>query len=768
LETIDSPDLSTLLASSTVQLRPSEHSRDQIEKQCLIALRLLKALTTTSGWGFDTRDAKSPFITSCLNQPKALSTSQLKSLWNVVQKYQDQFQKLGFELPEQGRVAAFLSQKEEVRATVASARIQLDITEDKRWLLVHMPHYRAEWKKSLDEFRTEFANQAMKNAESWFDEQRGKPRYDPATFTWHFPCSLTIYKAMTNKKFFPLSTVDLLPGAQRYQANIEEEEFAVVLRLEQETEKKRRRYQELLTAMGGLDVVFGQGKRLYKHQKEAVDILLKKDFFLIADETGLGKTLEAAWAAVARQRADGVRIYVITTVSSMDMWEETFAELGASCEVFSWASIPLSDAEYPPQRYVLIADEAHKACNESAKCTQRFLDLAQHENCVACYAMTGTPVPNGRPVNLYTLLLAMRHPLVWHKSSLLRDRMKYAYLERYCGRHRKHIGSGTYVWDNNGATYLWDLNRRIAYIPGAPDNHRDACQIARLKIDCTDLPEKQRSMQPVEMTDEARKIFQDAVIRLWDQFESNVKAKLVQFAADFRALEGRDPSKSDLAGKEKKIRRAEAVVSYGIFRQAGGFAKIEHAVEQSQVICDGGKHKLVIFTSFKEVAKQLGAKLAEIYGADRIGYIMDEVSREERTAQMKDFQSKGGRLLIMISTAAGGEAITLTEAQHMLIIDRPWTPGRVKQWEDRIHRLTTTGTVTIYWLQLPKDLSDADIRVDKMLQAKQINIDAIQYGIVSAGMHFASDEELADSAETIIRDTRKRIRRKKQQTKVAA
>lgn len=757
------PPLASMLAHPAVQLRPSEHSREETEKQCLIALRLLRYLADNYGSGFDRKDSLSSFIKSLLAQPKPWSIAQLRTAYNIVKKYEERLADAGFNIPIQGKVDALCSQQEERVARVSTARVQIDISEDQRWLTFHMPHYRKEWHTAISNFKTEFTNQAIKSPQTWFDGQKARYEYDRSTAIWTFPCSLAIYKSLTSAIFFPLATVELLPGAQAFQANIEQEEFKNAMRLEEVSKEELRRYEELRASIGGLEATFGRGIKLYKHQREAVEILLKRNRFLLADETGLGKTMPTAVAALARQRTDGVRIYVVTTVSSMDMWEETFAELGASCEVFSWSpkSIPTSDAEYPPQRFVLIADEGHKACNEAAQCTQKFLALAQHPNCDACYVLTGTPVPNGRPVNLYSLLLAMRHPLVYDESSIKQGRKKISYLDRYCGRHRKHIGSGTYVWDVNGATYLWDLNRRTIYVPGAAENHADACIIARLKADCVDLPEKQRVLQPVEISAEARRVFQDAVIELWDRFEESVKGKLELFKQEFHKENGRMPDKGEVAAKEQKIRRAEAVVSYGIFRQAGAKAKIEYAVEQAQVILDSGKHKLVIFTSFKKVARLLGEKLAEIYGTDRIGYIMDEVSREDRGTAVNDFQNKDGKIWIIISTAAGGEAITLTEAQHMLILDRPWTPGRVKQWEDRIHRLTTRGTVTIYWLQLPKDLSDADIRVDKIIQFKQVNIDAMQYGKVTAGMTFTSYDELEDSAENIISATRKRIRRKK-------
>src|SRR4029077_17422294 len=68
--------------------------------------------------------------------------------------------------------------------------------------------------------------------------------------------------------------------------------------------------------------------------------------------------------------------------------------------------------------------------------------------------------------------------------------------------------------------------------------------------------------------------------------------------------------------------------------------------------------------------------------------------------------------------------ITLTAAQTVLLIDRPWTPGDTIQAEDRLHRIGQKDAVTSLWLQF----GGLDQRIDALLQQKQQIIDQVLTG----------------------------------------
>src|SRR5439155_1859875 len=106
--------------------------------------------------------------------------------------------------------------------------------------------------------------------------------------------------------------------------------------------------------------------------------------------------------------------------------------------------------------------------------TKRFLALAKRA--VAVFPLTGTPMKNGKPSNLFPLLRAIRHPL---------GRNQRDFETRYCGGHMERLftrskGVITF-WKADGAENLDEIRREVG--PHV---------IRRLKKNCLDLPDKTR------------------------------------------------------------------------------------------------------------------------------------------------------------------------------------------------------------------------------------------------------------------------------------
>ena len=60
-------------------------------------------------------------------------------------------------------------------------------------------------------------------------------------------------------------------------------------------------------------------------------------------------------------------------------------------------------------------------------------------------------------------------------------------------------------------------------------------------------------------------------------------------------------------------------------------------------------------------------------------------------------------------------------ANHVVLLERPWTPGDVDQAEDRCHRLGMQGGLTSHWLQL----GPADQLVDGLVASKAERIELL-------------------------------------------
>ena len=115
----------------------------------------------------------------------------------------------------------------------------------------------------------------------------------------------------------------------------------------------------------------------------------------------------------------------------------------------SWAKIPVvSDILKCFSNFVVVADEAHAMQTMTSIRTKSALTLCQHRACRGVILATGTPMKNGRPVNLYPLLVAIRHPISFHKLE---------YEKRYCNAKKTPFCA----WDTSGVSNLAELKAKV-------------------------------------------------------------------------------------------------------------------------------------------------------------------------------------------------------------------------------------------------------------------------------------------------------------------
>jgi superfamily II DNA/RNA helicase len=127
----------------------------------------------------------------------------------------------------------------------------------------------------------------------------------------------------------------------------------------------------------------------------------------------------------------------------------------------------------------------------------------------------------------------------------------------------------------------------------------------------------------------------------------------------------------------------------------------------------------VFFTAFRETAARIHR------GMTAMGSFMltGETPQEERTQGVALFQA--GKFRSFVTTfGAGGVGITLTKAQTVILVDRPWTPGDTTQAEDRIHRIGQRSAVLAIWVQW----DETDQAVDAILDDKHERIELVMSG----------------------------------------
>ncbi|MEB3334155.1 MAG: DEAD/DEAH box helicase [Cyanobacteriota bacterium] len=423
-----------------------------------------------------------------------------------------------------------------------------------------------------------------------------------------------------------------------------------------------------LVAAAALQEPLGDGRTLFAHQRAGARWLLARRGAVLADAMGLGKTITALAAARAMVRLADCRLVVVAPAGLHHHWRQEALALGLALELHSWARLPKA---LPPAGCVLLADEAHFAQNLAARRTQAFLKLARHPRLRAAWLLTGTPMTNGRPVQLFPLLAAIGHPLA-------ADQRRFE--ELYCHGHWREQRRGRH-WDAQGASRLEELHRLVRPLV-----------LMRSKQQCLDLPPKHRQCHPVELPKAEQEVFQGLV----DQAVAGYRRRVAQGLV-----------RSD----------AETLAIFTALRQIGSQAKVAAVVALvSELMAQG--EAVVIFTGFVGTARALATAL-HWEGQDPV-VLTGAVPPRQRQPLVDAFQ-EGRRPALVATFGTGGLGFTLHRARHVVLVERPWTPGEAEQAEDRCHRIGMGASLTSHWMQL----GSADRLVDDLLVSKTARISEV-------------------------------------------
>lgn len=115
--------------------------------------------------------------------------------------------------------------------------------------------------------------------------------------------------------------------------------------------------------------------------------------------------------------------------------------------------------------------------------------------------------------------------------------------------------------------------------------------------------------------------------------------------------------------------------------------KAEQALQLIQSIGD----KVILFTEYRATQEYLLQYFKE-HNVVAVPY-RGGMNRGKKDWMMDLFR---GRAQVLIATEAGGEGINLQFCHHMINFDLPWNPMRVEQRIGRVHRLGQTNDVKIY------------------------------------------------------------------------
>jgi hypothetical protein len=569
------------------------------------------------------------------SQVRPLTVPQLRALYSLLARYQAALEsgEQGLALPDPERLEDYLTERE--AAHVQEPRGKIDATATT--YIVRFP---------FDEARVRQVKAIWK--------KHGGPGWQERLKVWSIgdTAGLDLFAAFPDFERTPEALALHEQMLMEVQARAEAE-----ARAREQVEREQAAWaafrRQQLRQLDLAQPLSPSGRVLFAHQREAVHWLLSNGKGILADDLGLGKTSSALVAAKALE----LPILVICPVTLKDNWLAEAQFVDACIQVHSWAKIPA-----PPETdFVLICDEAAYAQTWDAQRTQAMIRLARAPACRATYLLSGTPIKNGRPANLYPLLYALDHRLAQDKQ----------WYERYYCAARATQWT---TWDISGAAHLDELHREISDI-----------LLRRRKQDCLDLPAKTRVRRPAEVSAPMRARYEETLTRLRAEYQRRVEAGEI-------------------------MDKGELLVMLNHLRQAGSLAKTETAVTLVEELVEQ-EQQAVVFTAFVDSARQMvDALRAEGISAE---LLIGETPVRARGPLVKRFQA--GQVSALICTlGTGGVGLTLTAASTVILVDRAWTPGDTEQAEDRIHRIGQIGAVTAIWVAYGK----IDHLIDDLLEEK--------------------------------------------------
>lgn len=153
-----------------------------------------------------------------------------------------------------------------------------------------------------------------------------------------------------------------------------------------------------------------------------------------------------------------------------------------------------------------------------------------------------------------------------------------------------------------------------------------------------------------------------------------------------------------------EITRAKQVANGALHKDSAGnvrfsqeSAKLDmlmQMLDQRGIVDGDGELKVIVASQFNEFLRALEDRLSEA----KIGYhiITGKTSDAARDKAMEDFQNEGGHRVFLLNAKAGGVSVTLDAADEVHCLDELYNPEDQEQLEDRAHRASRNHQVTIY------------------------------------------------------------------------
>lgn len=438
--------------------------------------------------------------------------------------------------------------------------------------------------------------------------------------------------------------------------------------------------------------------KLDPHQIEALNFAIDHKSFMLCDEQGLGKTIEALSATLYRKDHDGIRKCLILSPSNVvptwidEIHNATYESVVNLTAVSAKEKLGVirdwiedSDAFFAVINYegirpeavqvafqsgiqMVVADEAHLAKNSASQQGKALTNL----NWVPYkIAMTGTPT-----------------------TSKARDLFNTLAWVGGCGRYDQ---------------YKRDFNTRAKYGFLKLHLQLSCVMLRRTKEEVMKLPEKTIETVEIDLTELEQKLYDGEENALWNSDWSNM-TQTHAFA---------------------RLRHLRSVTSGLEIGEVVG-AKMQWIQDMVEQISPN--EKVLIFSFWREGTE----KMARVLFRQHPVVLNGNVPKKERINLINQFKTNPDCKVLCCTYNVGGLGLTLTEAYHVIALDLPWTAAGFRQAIDRAHRRDQTHPVSVTILNARKTV---DWNVMHHVQDSGYMLDMILDGTAEGTRPFSWSKE---------------------------
>jgi SWI/SNF-related matrix-associated actin-dependent regulator 1 of chromatin subfamily A len=412
----------------------------------------------------------------------------------------------------------------------------------------------------------------------------------------------------------------------------------------------------------------GVAAGLYPFQLDGAAFLAERDYALLADQMGIGKTCQALAAAEARLSFGAVptpttpAVLILCPALAKRHWQReirrwtgheavvldglrpdqdelTARYIIANYDILKGArrrdaagvmheapDLPGWGSTLAGRFLIVIGDEAHMLRGRSSQRSTAIRAVCR--GAVVVWLLTGTPVPN----HIRDL---------WAQIDLMSGGLHGKYWDWakvYCAAKQ-----GKYGWDDTGSDRLDELSARLSFFMLGRSKETVGLQ----------LPEKRREVFRVDV---------------------ETTAPTVHDAAEALA-------------KQRAVSRALRVTA-----RAKRSAVVAQAVEALQA-----KQKVIVFTYHRDQADAI-AKAIKDDAECPVACVHGDLSPDGRDAQAQVFREIPAPAAFVATIDSIGLAISLVGADLVIFGDLVWEPHKLLQAEARAHRHGSTNRVLVRYM----------------------------------------------------------------------